>query len=183
MWDYQWNPETCAEAATDATGMTTVNITAFVYATPLKQSGLLSVMDWARGVGVGTSPLAHASAMAASATTAIASASAVAPGDNRALTEALGDYAALGHLGLYYSSKIRAAAAVGVYLVSDNRNATAKTAAIAHLQNASRSWTAYADTLYAIYAPQVIHARTGAANLRDRQIAVDRDVDIVKALP
>ncbi|MDP2997047.1 MAG: hypothetical protein Q8N47_06125 [Bryobacterales bacterium] len=173
--DVRWFPEACLSHPRHR-GFYTVRH--FVEGETMPGSGVLSILDWRRRKLAsepmnGTTPLEIADALDGVATRTLAA----LPGlratqaTNKELRLTLGDLEAMAHLGRYYATKIRGAAALAL----DDKNA-----AIQYLQQALENWKSYSAAYTAQYTQPRLYNRVGFVDIPGLTAKVAQDVEIAR---
>ncbi len=179
--DLKWYPEACLSHPRHK-GFYTVRH--FIEGRTMPESGFLDILAWrakVRGGNAmnGLTPLDAADALANDANAALSLLpelrAAAGKECGRELRATLDDIEAMAHLGDYYASKIRGAAALALF---DAGGAPAdRAAAIAHLENARGHWKSYACVYARNYKPQLLN-RVGFVDIPALAAKVDNDVGI-----
>ncbi len=172
--DLDFSPEGCF----DRNGFHDVNMFIKVAAMPLQ--GVVSISDYAKSNGdvEGITPFELADRLNAAADILINGAASMDPAGNPELKETLGDMAALGYLGRYYSRKVRGATRSAMYRWSGKEEDRSE--AIKALEEAVDMWARYSEIARSQYDPQLL-ARTRRLDWEEVLTQVKEDVEIARS--
>jgi hypothetical protein len=179
--DVRWYPEGCLSHPRYK-GYYTVRH--FIEGVSMPGSGVHNILTWRRHEMSsepleGVSPLDIATDLEGCSATAlrllqVLRSTSEPPG--RELAATFGDIEAMAHLGSYYASKIRGAAALARY---DRSSITADLeAAIAHLETAVTQWRNYAAAYAAQYTSPHLYNRVGVVDIPGLILKAEEDVAI-----
>ena len=176
-WDGWWYPEACKSQKL-------MNVKQFMAGTTMEGSGILNIADYCtmflnNEEIKGITPFEVANNLEDYSARTMQLIAEVEPGTNVELQLTRNDITAWGHLGNYYSEKIRGATNLQLFLATDD--SSYHKLSVQHLETALVHWKKYVGIMDANYHGRT-YARTGKLDWAELTQEVEQDIEIARKI-
>lgn len=181
-WDFRWWTEAGISSGVGRAIDGYHTIQDFIDTPTLKGAGILTIPQYCDTILTdkkiaGITPLEVAEQLEASSGKALQLTKGMSGGENRELSETIGDIRAMAYLGAYYASKIRGATDFALYQVSHDK--AYQTSAIKHLQESLEQWQHYGKILSRQYHKMHISIQ-GTFDWDALEADIKQDISVVR---